>query len=57
MREHVFNEVDQDKDFLISMDEFLKGTQGDNFEKDEGWKTVDDEDVSSLDRFTKLVAW
>jgi len=44
MREHVFNEVDQDKDFLISMDEFLKGTQGDNFEKDEGWKTVDDED-------------
>ena len=57
MREHVFNEVDQDKDFLISMDEFLKGTQGDNFEKDEGWKTVDDEDVSFLDRFTKLVAW
>merc|ERR1711942_79619 len=44
MREHVFSEVDKDKDFLISMDEFMQGTQGENYEKDEGWKTVDDEE-------------
>merc|ERR1711942_619647 len=44
MREHVFNEVDKDKDFLISMDGFIQGTQGENYEKDEGWKTVDDEE-------------
>lgn len=44
MREHVFTEVDKDKDFLISMDEFIQGTQGDNYEKDEGWKTLDEEE-------------
>merc|ERR1712228_746099 len=43
-REHVFGEVDKDKDYLISLDEFMKGTQGEEFEKDEGWKTVDDEE-------------
>ena len=45
MREHVFSEVDKDKDFLISMDEFITGTQGDNYEKDEGWKGIDEEEV------------
>lgn len=44
MREHVFNEVDKDKDFLISLDEFIQGTQGENYEKDEGWKTIDEEE-------------
>lgn len=44
MREHVFSEVDKDKDFLISMDEFITGTQGDNYEKDEGWKGIDEEE-------------
>ena len=48
MREHVFSEVDKNKDFLISMEEFAEGTQGDNYEKDEGWKTVDDEEVRTL---------
>jgi len=49
MREHVFGEIDKDKDFLISMEEFMKGTQGENFEKDEGWKTVDDEEQFTED--------
>merc|ERR1719309_164555 len=44
MREHVFNEVDKDKDFLISMDEFIQGTQGEKYEKDEGWNTLDGEE-------------
>lgn len=54
MREHVFNEIDKDKDFLISMDEFVKGTEGDQYEKDEGWKTVDDEEQFSEE---ELVAY
>merc|ERR1712168_1132904 len=44
MRELVFNEVDKDKDFLISMDEFIQGTQGEKYEKDEGWNTLDEEE-------------
>ena len=46
MREHVFGEVDKDKDYLISLEEFIQGTQGEEYEKDEGWKTVDEEEVS-----------
>ena len=38
MREHVMNEVDQDKDKLISLKEFMESTRGDEFEKDEGWE-------------------
>merc|ERR1719378_746358 len=49
MREHVFGEIDKDKDFLISMEEFMKGTQGESYEKDEGWKTVDDEEQFTED--------
>jgi len=44
MREHVFGEIDKDKDYLISLEEFIQGTQGEEYEKDEGWKTVDDEE-------------
>lgn len=38
MREHVFGELDQDKDRLISLDEFLNYTSSQEFQKDEGWK-------------------
>lgn len=38
MREHVFNEIDKDQDKFISLDEFLKSTQSDDFEKDEDWE-------------------
>ena len=42
MREHVFGEIDQNKDFMITMDEFLSytGKQGekDKFKEDEGWE-------------------
>jgi len=37
MREHVFNEVDKNGDKLISLDEFLKSTNREDFGKDEGW--------------------
>ena len=38
MREHVFGELDHDKDKLISLQEFLNYTASQEFEKDEGWK-------------------
>lgn len=43
MREHVFGELDKDEDRLISLDEFLNYTSSQEFQKDEGWKTVDEE--------------
>ncbi|XP_055702592.1 nucleobindin-2 [Phlebotomus papatasi] len=41
MREHVFKEADVNKDSLISYAEFLEQTMKDEFRKDEGWDTVD----------------
>ena len=41
MREHVFKEVDTNGDKLISLEEFLKSTQNEDFEKDEGWDVSD----------------
>ena len=38
MREHVFGELDHDKDRLISMAEFLNYTASAEFDKDEEWK-------------------
>jgi hypothetical protein len=44
MREHVFKESDLDKDRMISFEEFLAETKRDDFEKDEGWDTLDEND-------------
>ncbi|XP_055528453.1 nucleobindin-2-like [Wyeomyia smithii] len=41
MREHVFSEADVNKDGLISYQEFLDQTKRDEFQKDPGWDTVD----------------
>ncbi|XP_059616068.1 nucleobindin-2 [Phlebotomus argentipes] len=43
MREHVFKEADVNKDNLISYDEFLEQTKRDEFRRDEGWDTVDNQ--------------
>ncbi|XP_068760901.1 nucleobindin-2-like [Montipora capricornis] len=43
MREHVMSEIDKDKDGFVSLEEFMKASRGDEFEKDEGWKTVEEE--------------
>lgn len=41
MREHVINELDKDKDKLVSFEEFMKYTASNEFEKDEPWETID----------------
>jgi len=45
MREHVFNEVDLNRDRLISWEEFKTMSEQPNFEKDEGWKTIDQNEI------------
>ena len=41
MREHVFSEVDKDKDGMISLKEFLSSTDQKEFNEDQGWKVSD----------------
>ena len=41
--------MDKDNDGLISKDEFIKSTQDPEFEKDNEWKPVVDEDEYSED--------
>jgi len=43
MREHVFTEMDKNSDKLISMDEFIQTTNEKEFEKNEEWKSIEDE--------------
>jgi hypothetical protein len=38
MREHVFGEIDKDKDRMVSLQEFLDATKEKEFEKNEEWK-------------------
>ncbi|XP_066107149.1 nucleobindin-2 isoform X2 [Saccopteryx bilineata] len=41
MREHVMNEVDSNKDRLVTLDEFLKATEKKEFLEPENWETLD----------------
>lgn len=41
MREHVMREVDTNGDRMVSMDELLAQTKREEFQKDPGWETVD----------------
>ncbi|XP_074603763.1 nucleobindin-2-like isoform X2 [Brevipalpus obovatus] len=45
MREHIYKEADKNKDGLISQAEFIELTQRSDFERDEGWKGLDDQQV------------
>ncbi|KAH9488906.1 Nucleobindin-2 [Bulinus truncatus] len=59
MREHVFKEMDKDKNWRISFQEFIDytGSQGQNqeFQKDDGWKTVDEEQVFTDEDYQKFL--
>jgi len=54
MREHVFKESDKDKNRMISYDEFLAETERDEFEKDPGWDTLEDESMYSDEEFQRF---
>ncbi|GLG96125.1 Uncharacterized protein GBIM_02944, partial [Gryllus bimaculatus] len=51
MREHVFNEADTNKDGLISYQEFLQQTQKPDFDKDDGWQALDEQQIYSPEEY------
>uniref|UniRef100_UPI00398EFC04 nucleobindin-2-like isoform X2 n=1 Tax=Pristiophorus japonicus TaxID=55135 RepID=UPI00398EFC04 len=49
MREHVMNEVDTNKDRLVSLEEFLKSTEKKEFLEPEEWETLDETQIYTED--------
>ncbi|XP_030894069.1 nucleobindin-2 [Leptonychotes weddellii] len=45
MREHVMNEVDANKDRLVTLDEFLKATEKKEFLEPDSWETLDQQQL------------
>lgn len=54
MREHVFGEIDKNKDRLISLEEFVESTKAREFKQNEEWKGVDDEPQFKDDEIKKF---
>eukprot|EP00088_Acartia_fossae_P025565 TRINITY_DN2638_c2_g1_i8.p1 TRINITY_DN2638_c2_g1~~TRINITY_DN2638_c2_g1_i8.p1 ORF type:complete len:551 (-),score=209.50 TRINITY_DN2638_c2_g1_i8:1174-2826(-) len=54
MREHVFKESDRDGDRMISYSEFLAETEREEFEKDPGWDSLDDEELYTDEEFQRF---
>ncbi|KAK3749870.1 hypothetical protein RRG08_066182 [Elysia crispata] len=59
MREHVFKEMDKDHNMRISLEEFMEytGQNGENehFKEDDGWKTLDEEEVFTDDDYARFL--
>ncbi|XP_057317281.1 nucleobindin-2-like isoform X1 [Hydractinia symbiolongicarpus] len=51
MREHVMKSMDRDNDGLISKEEFMMETKKDDFEKDDEWKPLTEEDQYTDEEF------
>ncbi|KAG5315625.1 NUCB2 protein, partial [Pseudoatta argentina] len=51
MREHVFNEADFDRDGVISYQEFLVQTMKPDFQQDEGWQGLDEQQIYSQQEY------
>ncbi|XP_077865635.1 nucleobindin-2-like [Saccoglossus kowalevskii] len=45
MREHVMKEIDTDKDFMVSMREFMDATRDKDFDNEESWEDLGDKDL------------
>nr|CAG4650388.1 EOG090X0B17 [Sida crystallina] len=54
MREHVFNETDVNRDYLISFQEFLDQTRKQEFERDPGWQTLDEQPTYSEQEYMEF---
>lgn len=54
MREHVYKEADVNRDRLISYDEFMDQTKKQEFQRDEGWDTVDQQPQYSHDEYLEF---
>jgi len=56
MREHVFTEMDKNKDKMISLEEFMNETKEKDFDDNQEWKGIDDEmpfDEKEFEDFSK----
>merc|ERR1719334_1217068 len=54
MRTHMLKIMDHDRDGLVSLEEFMAESKDDDFEKDEEWKPLTDEDqLFSDDEFAE----
>ncbi|XP_011145754.1 nucleobindin-2 isoform X2 [Harpegnathos saltator] len=51
MREHVFNEADLNHDGLISYQEFLEQTKKPDFQRDEGWRALEEQEIYSQQEY------
>ncbi|XP_076622787.1 nucleobindin 1 isoform X2 [Colletes latitarsis] len=51
MREHVFNEADLNKDGLISFEEFVEQTKKPDFQQDQGWQPLDEQQIYTQEEF------
>lgn len=54
MREHVFKENDRNRDGLIDFNEFMLETQKAEFNQDEGWKTIDENQIYSQNEYEEF---
>lgn len=54
MREHVFGEVDQNKDGLISFAEFIDQTKKQEFTEDKGWESLDQQKVYTEEEYRQF---
>ncbi|XP_076046210.1 uncharacterized protein LOC143028263 [Oratosquilla oratoria] len=51
MREHVFAESDLNRDGMISLDEFMEHVKKSDFEQDQGWQGLDEQQIYSESEF------
>lgn len=59
MREHVMNEVDTNKDRLVTLEEFLKATEKKEFLEPDSWETLDQQQFfteEELKEFESIIA-
>ncbi|KPJ09137.1 Nucleobindin-2 [Papilio machaon] len=54
MREHVFKENDRNRDGLIDFHEFMTETQKADFNQDEGWKTIDENQIYTQSEYEEF---
>ncbi|KAL0902305.1 hypothetical protein ABMA27_000207 [Loxostege sticticalis] len=54
MREHVFKENDLNRDGLIEFNEFMIKTQNPEFNRDEGWKSIDENQIYTQQEYEEF---
>lgn len=54
MREHVMNEVDINKDRLVTLEEFLRATQKKEFLEPDSWETLDQQQLFTEDELKEF---